>query len=82
MFIGLGLILMLVGAVLAFAVRESVEAVDLEMVGWILIAGGALSLLIGAIQALGWWSSRRTRSVHERVVSDDGRHVVDETRMD
>ncbi len=82
MFVGLGVILLVVGGVLAFAVRESVEAVDLVMVGWILIAGGALSLLIGAIQGLGWMSIRSTKSRSERVVSDDGRHVVEETRTD
>ena len=80
MFVGLGVILLVVGGILAFAVRESVEQVDLVMVGWILIAGGALSLLIGAIQGLGWMSARSTKTRTERHTSDDGQHDVQETR--
>lgn len=82
MFVGLGVILIVIGGILAFAVRESVEAVDLVMVGWILIAGGVLSLLIGAIQGLGWMTARSTKMRTERHTSDDGQHYVEETRAD
>ncbi len=82
MFVGLGIILLVAGGILAFAVNESVEAVDLVMIGWILIAGGALSLLIGAIQGLGWMSARTTRMRTERQVSGDGGTFVEETRTD
>lgn len=79
MFVGLGIVLLLVGGVLALAVRDTVEAVDLVMVGWILMAGGALSMLIGAIQAMSWWSARSSRMRTERIVTDDGRHAIEET---
>jgi hypothetical protein len=82
MYVGLGIILLVVGGVLAFAVRESVEQIDLIMVGWILIAGGALSLIIGAIQGLGWMSARSNKMRTERHTSDDGQHYVEETRTD
>jgi hypothetical protein len=82
MFVGLGIILLVVGGILAFAVRESVEQIDLVMVGWILIAGGALSLVIGAIQGLGWMQARSTNMRTERHMSDDGQHYVEETRAD
>ena len=82
MFVGLGVILIVLGGILAFAVRESVEAVDLIMVGWILIAGGVLSLVIGAIQGLGWMSMRSTKMRTERHVTDDGQNYVEETRTD
>lgn len=82
MWVGLGILLMVAGAILAFAVNESVEAVDLVAIGWILIAGGALALLISAIQGLGWIGSRPTRARTERVVSPDGGAVVEETRVD
>lgn len=82
MWVGLGIILMVVGAVLAFAVNETVEAVDLVAIGWILIAGGGLALLISAIQGLGWMSSRSTRARTERQVSPDGSVSVEETRVD
>jgi hypothetical protein len=82
MYVGLGIILLVVGGVLAFAVRESVEQIDLVMVGWILIAGGALSLIVGAIQGLGWMSARSTKMHTERHMSGDGQHYVEETRAD
>ncbi len=47
--IGGSLFLLAVGAILAFAVRDSVDAVDLTMVGYILIAVGALGLIISLI---------------------------------
>ena len=47
--IGGSLFLLAVGAILAFAVRDSIEAVDLTMVGYILIAVGALGLIISLV---------------------------------
>ncbi|TVR27842.1 MAG: hypothetical protein EA389_01755 [Ilumatobacter sp.] len=82
MFVGLGIILLVLGGILAFAVSESLEGIDLVMVGWILIAGGVLSLVIGAIQGLGWMTARRTQMRTERHMSDDGQHYVEETRAD
>lgn len=82
MFAALGVLLLVAGAVLTFAVSASVEGLNLREVGWIMMAGGGLSLLVAAIQGAGWMSmgSRRTRS--ERHVSADGRHVVEDVHVD
>lgn len=82
MFVGLGIILLVAGGILAFAVNETVEAVDLVVVGWILMGGGALALLIGAIQGAGWMTMRSSKMRTERHMSDDGQHYVEETRAD
>ncbi len=80
MYAGLGVVLITIGAIIAFAVEKEVEGVNLEIIGWILMAGGALALIVSAFQGASWMSARRTRSVHERHVSPDGRHVVDEVQ--
>ena len=43
--IGLSVLLIAVGAILAFAVNLSVSGVDLVVVGWILIGAGVLGLI-------------------------------------
>ncbi len=47
--IGGSLFLLAAGAILAFAVRDSVDAVDLTMVGYILLAVGAVGLVVSLI---------------------------------
>ena len=47
MSIGLGIFLVIVGAILAFAVDITVPGVDLQLVGYILMGGGALVIIIG-----------------------------------
>lgn len=79
MFAALGIILLVAGAILTFAVSASVEGLNLREVGWIMMAGGGLSLIIAAVQGAGWMSMRTTRAGTERHVSPDGRHVVEET---
>lgn len=76
-----GIILLVVGAVITFAVDREAEGFDLHAVGWILMAGGALSLLVALIQGAGWMSSRNVHSRTERHVSDDGGHVVEESHF-
>ncbi len=46
MYLGLGIFLLVVGAVLAFATSFHVSGVDLSLVGWILMAGGALAIIL------------------------------------
>lgn len=73
--IAIGVVLLVVGAILAFAVHAHIAGIDIHIIGWILMAGGLLSLIIGfAIQLP---RSRRTRST--AVTTDDaGRHHVTE----
>ncbi|HST43583.1 MAG TPA: DUF6458 family protein [Conexibacter sp.] len=57
MTIGGSLFLIIVGAILRFAVTAQVAGVDLQTVGLILMIGGALGLVIGL--ALTFAASRR-----------------------
>ena len=57
MSIGASLFLIAVGAILAFAVTADVSGVDIQVVGWILMAAGGLGLLVSL---LFWsWNGRR-----------------------
>lgn len=50
MYIGAGVALLVVGAILAFAVTDqSIGALDLEAIGWICMAGGALAILLSLL---------------------------------
>jgi Domain of unknown function (DUF6458) len=51
--IGVSIFLIAVGAVLAFAVSAEVSGLDVQVVGWILLAVGALGILL----SLMFWSS-------------------------
>lgn len=53
--LGVGIFLLAVGAVLAFAVKVNPTggALDLNTVGWILIGAGALGILLSMV----FWSS-------------------------
>lgn len=82
MFAILGILLLVAGAIVTFAVERSADGVDLEAIGWILMAGGALSLLVALIQAAGWMSMSNTKFHTERHVSADGQHFVEEVRAD
>ncbi|MAT06539.1 MAG: hypothetical protein CL424_15985 [Acidimicrobiaceae bacterium] len=75
-----GIILIVAGAIVTFAVDASVSGVDLQALGYILMGGGALALLAAAIQAAGWASMRNSKLHTERHVSADGQHYVEDTR--
>lgn len=76
----LGIILIVAGAILTFAVETAADGVNLEVIGWILMGGGALALIAAAIQGAGWMSMTSNRMHTERHVSADGRHVVEDSR--
>jgi hypothetical protein len=54
-----GLILIAVGAILAFAVEDSAEGVDISTIGWILIIVGAVAALLSLITWMGAWGPER-----------------------
>ncbi|NUT21395.1 MAG: hypothetical protein HOV77_19650 [Hamadaea sp.] len=56
--IGASIFLLAVGAILTFALNVSIAGIDLDAVGWILMAAGALGLVITSI----FWSNRRSRT--------------------
>ena len=61
--IGLGIFLIVVGAILAFAVRDSIDAVDLTMVGYICLAAGVVALIAAIVM-----NAQRTNSTHREVI--------------
>lgn len=72
--IGSGIFLLVIGAILAFAVRDSIDAVDLTMVGYICMAAGALALLLALIV-----QRQRAHTSHREVIdrSETGRPPQD-----
>jgi len=81
MLVGLGIFLVVIGAIIAFAVNTVVDGVDLQVLGWIIMGGGAIAIVAGAIQGAGMMSMTRNRMRSERHVSPDGQHVVEETEV-
>jgi hypothetical protein len=66
--IGASIFLIAIGAILAFAVDVSLGGLDLDIVGWILMAAGALGLVMTALI----WGRRRERvAPAERVVTSE-----------
>jgi uncharacterized membrane protein YidH (DUF202 family) len=80
MFAVFGVILLIAGAILRFAITNNVNNANLHTIGVILIGGGALLAVVAAIQAAGWMSMGNRRFKTERSVSPDGNHVIEETR--
>ncbi|MGY1694596.1 DUF6458 family protein [Geodermatophilus sp. SYSU D00814] len=55
--LGTAIVLLALGAVLTFALRVDVSGIDLQVVGWILMAAGAL----GIVLEVALWGPRRRR---------------------
>jgi len=75
---GLGIFLLALGLILALAVQDAIQGIDLTMVGWILAAVGLLSIVLTAI------TLNRNRGAGSRstVTHSDGTQSVRETRSD
>ncbi|MDJ0335801.1 DUF6458 family protein [Salinibacterium sp. G-O1] len=58
MSIGTGIVLFIIGAILAFAVNVQVEAINLQLVGYLLMGAGVLVFIIGLVLMM-----RRRQSV-------------------
>jgi hypothetical protein len=72
-YIGSSIVLLAVGAILSFGVRtDSVRQVDLPVVGYILMACGALGIVLSLV--LAGPRSRRTRTVIAQDQGTLGRH--------
>ncbi|GAA4283461.1 hypothetical protein GCM10022261_09920 [Brevibacterium daeguense] len=56
---GVGIFLILIGAILAFAVRDSWSVMDLTMAGYISIGVGVLALILAFITLMSRRSRRR-----------------------
>ncbi len=83
--IGLGILLLVVGAIIAFTRYDTqLTGTNLDIVGWILMGGGVLSLVFGTMQ-----NRQRANTSHTSVVErrniDEGNvehRVVEERRTD
>jgi hypothetical protein len=60
--LGTGIVLLALGAILAFALRVELSGIDLRVVGWILMLAGALGVVL---ELAVWAPRRRTRVVQE-----------------
>jgi hypothetical protein len=81
MTIGLGILLIVVGLVFAFdVINADTSAVDGQALGWILVLGGVLAIVLPLII-----EQQRSRRVGRTVVEDrptTRRRVVEERRVD
>ena len=59
---GLGVFLLAVGLILVYAVQDSINAVDLTTVGWILVLAGVLVLVLTAVTLNRGRSTRSQRN--------------------
>ena len=61
--IGLGILLLVIGLILLFAIKEFPDSVqdvvDLTTVGWILVIAGVLTLVLGLVM-----NNQRSRTTH------------------
>ena len=73
---GLGVFLLALGLILALAVTDAINNVDLTMIGWILAAAGLLVVVLTAVQA------NRGRRTSATTTHADGSQTVSERRDD
>lgn len=81
MYIGLGIVLIVIGAILAFVLQVDLPAVDDDMLGWILIAAGVLAIVLsfamrGRTRPAGYTATRSTQ------VDPASGTRIDETHVD
>ncbi len=69
---GLGVFLLALGLILALAVKDAIDAIDLTTIGWILCLAGILVLAITAIQT----NTRRRSTTTATTVDDQGRSAT------
>ena len=75
---GLGIFLLALGLILALAVQDAIQGIDLTMVGWILAAVGLLAIILTAVTL----NRNRGAASRSTVTHSDGSQSVRETRSD
>jgi len=75
---GLGIFLLALGLILALAVQDAVQGIDLTVVGWILAAVGLLAIVLTAVTL----NRNRGAASRSTVTHSDGTQSVRETRSD
>lgn len=82
MFVVLGIVLLVVGAIVTFAIDATADGVDLAVIGYILMAGGVASLLAAAVKGAAWQSRSNSKMHVEKHMSSDGQHFVEDVQTD
>lgn len=72
MVIGSGIFLIVVGAILAFAVNADSSVVDFDIVGWICMGAGVVAIIVSLILA-----AQARNTTHREIVDENvnQRHV-------
>ena len=75
MSIGIGILLIVAGAILTFAVHVDVSGLDLHLIGWILMGAGVAVVLFSLISLI-----PRSRRIRSTAVTTDqaGRQYITE----
>lgn len=70
-----GILLLVAGASLTFAVDRQFEGVDVQLVGWILMAGGGMALIADIWRGAALASAARAAEWHDETIeaTDDER---------
>ena len=75
---GFGIFLVAAGLVLALAIQDRIEGIDLGLIGWILAGAGVVIVLITAIQA----NARRSSTTTATTTQPDGSQVTERRTSD
>ncbi|MGZ4391196.1 MAG: DUF6458 family protein [Gaiellaceae bacterium] len=73
---GIGIILTAVGAILAWAVHTNTSSVNVNTVGYILLAVGLASILLSVVFWSSWAGPGYFSRTRERTVDESGRTSV------
>jgi uncharacterized protein YacL len=71
---GLGVFLTALGLILALAVQDVIDAIDLTMIGWILTLAGVLVLVVTAVQT----NSKRQHTTVATTTHADGSQTTEQ----
>jgi hypothetical protein len=71
---GLGVFLTALGLILALAVQDVIDAIDLTMIGWILVLAGVLVLVLTAVQT----NAKRQRTTTATTTHSDGSQTTEQ----
>ncbi|MBK6885609.1 MAG: hypothetical protein IPH03_03550 [Tetrasphaera sp.] len=83
MYIGLGIVLLVVRAIMSFAVKDSVSGVDLAMIGYICMGAGALAILLSfLVQAGGRRGAGGYAATRVTHTDPNTGTTIDETHVD
>ena len=66
MSMGIGVALLVIGAILSFAVKDSVPGVNLAMIGYICMGGGVIALIMAVVANAQANRTRNTSVVEHR----------------